>query len=80
MLRDTSALVSGVAIVLLAYLLFLIFKPFAAALVFAAVMAVVFHPLQVWLERRIPRSWASAVSTMVVVAVIMIPAFAVATG
>ena len=80
MLRDTSALVSGVAIVLLAYLLFLIFKPFATALVFAAVMAVVFHPLHVWLARRIPRSWAAAVSTMVVVAVIIMPAFAVATG
>ena len=80
MLRETSAIVSSVAIVLLAYILFLIFKPFATALVFAAVMAVVFHPLHVWLERRIPRSWASAASTMVVVAVIIVPAFAVATG
>src|SRR5450631_1764468 len=57
--RDTWALLSGVAILLLAYLLFLIFKPFAVALVFAAVVAVVFHPLQVWLERQMPRSWAS---------------------
>lgn len=78
--RDTSALVSGVAILLLAYILFLIFKPFAVALVFAAVVAVVFHPLQVWLERRMPRSWAAVASTTVVVAVIIMPAFAVATG
>jgi hypothetical protein len=68
--------VSGVAILLLAYLVFLIFKPFAVALVFAAVMAVVFHPLQVWFERRMPRSWASFASTTVVVAVIIVPAFA----
>ena len=68
------------AILLLAYLLFLIFKPFAVALVFAAVVAVVFHPLQVWFERRMPRSWASVASTTVVVAVIIVPAFAVATG
>jgi WD40 repeat protein len=40
MLSDTSALVSSAAIVLLAYLLFLIFKPFATALVFAAVTSV----------------------------------------
>ncbi len=78
--RDTSAVVSGAAILLLAYCLFLIFRPFAVALVFAAVVAVVFHPLQVRLERRIPRSWASAASTTVVVAVIIVPAFAVATG
>jgi predicted PurR-regulated permease PerM len=78
--RETSAVVSGAAILLLAYLLFLIFRPFAVALVFAAVVAVVFHPLQVWFERRIPRSWASAASTTVVVVVIIVPAFAVATG
>jgi predicted PurR-regulated permease PerM len=72
--------VSGVAILLLAYILFLIFKPFAVALVFAAVVAVVFHPLQLWLERRMPRSWAAVVSTTLVVAVIIMPAFAVATG
>ena len=78
--RDTSAVVSGAAILLLAYCLFLIFSPFAVALVFAAVVAVVFHPLQVRLERRIPRSWASAASTTVVVAVIIVPAFAVAMG
>jgi len=78
--RDTSALVSGVAILLLAYLLFLIFKPFAVALVFAAVVAVVFHPIQVRFERRMPKSWASVASTIVVVAVIIVPAFAVATG
>lgn len=53
--RDTSALVTGAAILLLAYLLFLIFRPFAVALVFAAVMAVVFHPLHAKL-RTIARS------------------------
>src|SRR5471030_1961662 len=78
--RETSAIVSAAALVLLAYILFLIFKPFATALVFAAVMAVVFHPLQVWFERRLPPSWASAASTAVVVLVIIVPAFAVATG
>ncbi len=80
MLRDTTALLSVVAIVLLAYIQFLIFKPFATALVFAAVVAVVFHPLHAWFARRIPRSWASAASTTVVVVVIIVPAFAVATG
>jgi len=78
--REISALVSGATILLLAYLLFLIVKPFAVALVFAAVVAVVFHPLQVWFERRMPRSWASVASTTVVIAVIILPAFAVATG
>jgi predicted PurR-regulated permease PerM len=69
-----------VAILLLAYMLFLIFKPFAVALVFAAVVAVVFRPLQVWLERRMRRSWAAVASTTVVVAVIIVPTFADATG
>lgn len=68
------------AILLLAYLVFLIFKPFAVALVFAVVVAVVLHPLQVWFERRMPRSLASIASTTVVVAVVIVPAFAVATG
>jgi predicted PurR-regulated permease PerM len=77
--RDTSAVVSGAAILRLAYLLLLFSRPFAVAFVFA-VVAVVFHPLQVWLQRRMPRSWASVVSTMVVVAVIIVPRFAVTTG
>jgi predicted PurR-regulated permease PerM len=78
--RDVSALVSGVAILLLAYLVFLMFKPFAVALVFAAVASVVFHPFQVRLERRMSKSAASAASTAMVVAVVVIPVFAVATG
>ena len=55
MLRDTSAVVSGAAILLLAYLLFLIFKPFAVALVFAAVVAVVFHLSSAKIEDRTSR-------------------------
>jgi predicted PurR-regulated permease PerM len=80
MLRDTSALVSDAAILVLAYVVFLIVKPFAAALVFAAVMAVVFHPVHVWLKHRLSRSSAAAVSTIVVVTIIMIPAFAIANA
>jgi predicted PurR-regulated permease PerM len=80
MLRDTSALVSGAAILVLAYIVFLIAKPFAAALVFAAVMAVVFHPVHVWLLHRLSRSSAAAVSTIVVVAIVIIPTFAIATA
>jgi predicted PurR-regulated permease PerM len=74
----TSRLIGALAIVLLGYLLFLIVRPFATALVFAVVMVVVFHPLQVRLERRLKPSFAAGLSTAAVVLAIILPAWAVA--
>jgi predicted PurR-regulated permease PerM len=58
----------------LAYLVFLIVRPFVTPLVFAVVMVVVFWPLLRRLERRLPPSAAATVSTLAVVLVIIVPA------
>ena len=76
--RETSGLIGALAIVLLGYLLYLIVRPFATALVFAVVMVVVFHPLQVRLERRLKPSYAAGLSTLAVVLAIILPALFVA--
>ena len=80
MLRYTSSIIESAALLVLAYLLFLIFKPFATPLIFAAVMVVLFDPIHARLNRRIPMLWSSLISTVMILFVIIIPALAIATG
>ena len=74
-----SRLLSAAAIVLLAYLVFLIARPFATPLVFALVMVVIFQPAHVRFERRLSPSLAAALSTAVVVLAIIVPAALIAS-
>jgi len=76
--RDTSHLLAVVAIAVLAYLVFLIIRPFATPLLFALVMVVVFDPLHTRLERHLRPSPAATLSTVIVVFVIIVPAVLIA--
>ncbi len=50
------------------YLCFLVLRPFAAPLLAGAVLAMLFYPLQQWLERRVrQRSLAALLSTVIIV-------------
>lgn len=80
MLRYTSSIIASAALLVLVYLLFLIFKPFATPLIFAAVMVVLLDPIHARLNRRIPTLWASLICTVMILVVIIIPALAIATG
>lgn len=79
-LRYTSSLIASAAILLLIYLLFLLFKPFATPLIFAGVMVVLFYPIHTWFKRYMPNFLASFLSTIIVLVIIIIPAIAIATG
>src|SRR4051812_5146593 len=76
---DMRRVVGVFALLLLAYLVFLVVWPFATALVFAIVMVVVFQPLYVQIERHLRASYAAALTTLIVTIVIVVPAVAVAT-
>ena len=75
---ESSRLVTTVAILVLGYLVFLIIRPFATPLLFAAVMVVIFDPVYQRLETRLRPSLAAALSTFMVVLVIIIPAMLIA--
>ena len=65
--------------VLTLYLMYLIFRPFLPGIVWAIVLAVVFRPLYLGLERLFRgRSWAAAtVVSLLVAAVVIVPAVVV---
>ncbi len=71
--RVASVLFYGVVLIL-AYLVFRVFQPFLVPLGWAAVFVVVFHPLQVWLERRMGPAAAAGMSTAVVTLILIVPA------
>lgn len=57
------------------YVCYIIARPFAKPLLFAAVLAIVFYPLHEWIRRRIPGPNAAALlSTLAVLLVVAIPA------
>jgi predicted PurR-regulated permease PerM len=71
--RVAAALFYG-AVILLAWLVFLIFEPFLVPLGWAAVLVVVFHPWHARLEKRWGAATAAAVSTTLVTLVLIVPA------
>ncbi len=71
--RVATALFYG-AVVLLGWLVFRIFEPFLVPLGWAAVLVVVFHPLQARLEQRWSKSRAAAFSTTIVTLIVILPA------
>lgn len=71
--RVAAALFYG-AVILLAWLVYLIFVPFLVPLGWAAVLVVVFHPWHARLEKRWGATTAAAVSTTLVTLVLVVPA------
>lgn len=69
---DMRQVMAMFALLLLAYLVFLVVRPFATALVFAIVMVVVFQPLYVRIDRRLGASFDAALTTLIVAFVIVV--------
>lgn len=74
--RLSSALFYGIVAVL-AYLSFLIFEPFLAALAWAIVFVVVFYPVNEWLARRWGGKLAAFASTAAVTFILIVPSLLV---
>jgi predicted PurR-regulated permease PerM len=72
-------LIAAMGVAVLAYVMFLIVRPFATSLVFAIVMAVVFYPLFRRLVTPLGRGVAAGVSTATVVLVIVAPTWLIVT-
>jgi predicted PurR-regulated permease PerM len=60
-------------VLLLAYLLYLLFKPFLTPLAWAAILAALFHSPYRWMERRWGRVWAATAGTATIAVVIVVP-------
>ncbi len=70
----------GAAVALAAGLSFLIFQPYITPVFLAIVFAVVFHPLHVWMMKRVDSENISAALTLsVIIFAILIPTFIVGT-
>src|SRR6185437_3400175 len=64
-------------IALIAYFVFLVFEPFLVPLCWAAVLVVIFHPLNKRLERGLGKTWAATVCTILVTLLLIAPAMGV---
>lgn len=69
-----------IAAAVLAYLVFLVVRPFLAPLGWAAVIAIVFHPLHVRLSRRVRPSRAALLTTLLVAIAVIGPISLLATA
>jgi predicted PurR-regulated permease PerM len=70
----TRIIVGWIGVALLVYLVYLVVRPFLLALGWAAVFAIVVHPLHDRLLPRLGRSRAAAVSTVAVSLALIVPA------
>jgi predicted PurR-regulated permease PerM len=71
--RVTDALFYGF-LALLAWLTFLVFEPFLIPLVWASVAVILFYPWHRRLERRLGAKTAATISTLIVTAILIVPA------
>jgi predicted PurR-regulated permease PerM len=60
-------------VALLAYFIYLLFRPFLVPLAWAAILAAVFYPLNWRMQLRWGRRWAAALSTAIVTVAIIVP-------
>ena len=67
-------------VLLLAYLLYLLFKPFLTPLAWAAILAALFHTPYRRMEIKWGKAWAATASTAVVAVVIVVPVLLVTTA
>ncbi|MGH9713547.1 MAG: AI-2E family transporter [Candidatus Acidiferrales bacterium] len=74
--RLGSALFYGIVAVL-AYLSYLVFEPFLAALAWGIVLVVVFYPVNEWLARRWQSTLAAITSTAAVTLILIVPSLLV---
>jgi len=72
--------VAWIATAVLAYLAFLVVQPFLGPLGWAAVMAIVFQPVQVRLAQRLTPSGGAIATTLIIAAVVIIPLAVVANA
>lgn len=80
MLPYTLKLIITSGVLVLSYLVFLIFKPFATSLIFAGVIVVLFYPMHRKLLSVTSNVLASLISTFTVLFIIIIPALIIAIG
>lgn len=79
--RERLAGIGFYALVLLfAYLVFLLFRPFLVPLVWAGVLAICFYPVHSRVERRSTPSVAALFSTILVAILVIVPILAVASA
>src|SRR5262245_60350240 len=67
-------------VLLLAYLLYLLFKPFLTPLAWAAILAALFHSPYREMEKRWGRVWAASVGTAAIAVLIVAPVILVTTA
>jgi predicted PurR-regulated permease PerM len=60
-------------VIVLGWLTYLIFQPLLAPLAWASILVVLFHPLQVRLERRVGGTAAASVSSLLVMLILVVP-------
>jgi predicted PurR-regulated permease PerM len=75
-----STLLFYATVLLLAYLMFLLFKPFLTPLTWAAILAALFHTPYRWMESRWGKVWAASASTAIVTVVIVVPVLLVTSA
>ena len=75
--RSTAVVFYG-CIMLLAYLMYLICKPFLRPLIWAGIIAAYFYPQYKQVEKRFGRSRAAAISTIFVGLIILVPVVLIA--
>lgn len=80
MFRYTPSILLSAIILLFSYFLFLIFKPFITALILAAVIVVLFYPMYKKINRKITKTWASLISTLLIFIILIVPGLLVITG
>jgi predicted PurR-regulated permease PerM len=68
----TALLIGAVAVAL--YACYLLFRPYATPILFACVVAIIFHPVHSWIRRTFPRRNVSAsISTILTLLVFVLP-------
>lgn len=72
-----SAVLSYGVLLLLIYLVFRIYQPFLAALGWAAILVIFFHPLHHYLTKRFSPNRAAVLSTLAVTILLIVPAILV---
>jgi predicted PurR-regulated permease PerM len=75
-----AALAFYAVVVLLAYLVYLLFRPFLVPLAWAGVLAIAFAPMHQRLERRMRPGHAALLSTVTVAVLVIVPMLAVGSA
>lgn len=80
LLRYTPSIIASAILLFLFYLLFLIFQPFITALIFSAVISVLFYPIHIRITHKISKNWAALLSTILVFLILIVPGLLIIAG